>query len=138
MILSSKKGILNLRHLYDGGEGMAEFARILIQLRERANMNQKTLAATLGITPSVVSQYEKGKAMPGYDVMQKIADHFHVSVDYLLGRDKPAMETEQWLNASFDGKLTNRQFLEQCTPLSQEQRKLLCGILQLLKQEEDA
>ena len=117
---------------------MTEFSRILLQLRERTNTNQKNLAAVLGMTPSVVSQYEKGKAMPGYDVMQKIADHFNVSVDFLLGREKPALETERWLDTCYSGNLTNRQFLEQCTTLSQEQRKLLCGILQLLNQEDDA
>lgn len=114
---------------------MAEFSKILIQLRERTNTNQKTLAAVLGITASVVSQYEKGKAMPGYDVMQKIADHFHVSVDYLLGREKSALEVERWLDANYYGKLTHRQLLEQCSSLSPEKKKLLCGFLQLLTQE---
>ncbi len=112
-----------------------EFGEILVQLRERTGINQKKLAAALGITPSVVSQYEKGKAMPGYDVMRKIADHFHVSVDYLLGREKEALETDRWLNADYDGKRTNRQLLTQCTALSAQQRRLLCGFLELLKQE---
>lgn len=117
---------------------MKEFSKILIQLRERANINQKTLAAALGITPSVISQYENGKAMPGYDVIQKIAAHFHVSVDYLLGRDKPALETDRWLDAKYDETLTNRTLLEKCTALSQSQRRLLCGFLQLLEQEDNA
>lgn len=114
---------------------MTEFAKILVKLRERANVNQKTLAARLGITPSVVSQYEKGKAMPGYDVMLNIADYFHVSVDYLLGREEAALETDRWLDSKFDEKLTNRQFLEQCDALPKAHRRLLCGILQLLRQE---
>ena len=76
--------------------------------------------------------------MPGDDVMQKIGDHFNVSGDFLLGREKPALEPERWVDTCYSGNLTNRQFLEQCTTLSQEQRKLLCGILQLLNQEDDA
>lgn len=112
-----------------------EFGEILVQLRERTGINQKNLAAALGITPSVVSQYEKGKAMHGYDVMRKIADHFHVSVDYLLGREKGALETDRWLDASYDGKLTNRQLLKRCTALPAQQRQLLCGFLELLERE---
>ena len=112
---------------------MPEFAEVLLQLRERTNITQKTLAAVLGITPSVISQYEKGKAMPGYDVMQKIADYFHVSVDYLLGREKPALETERRLDALYHGQLSNRALLEKCTALSPEQRRLLCGFLALLE-----
>lgn len=117
---------------------MTEFGRVLFRLRERTNTNQKSLAAVLGITPSVISQYEKGKAMPGYDVMLKIADHFQVSVDYLLGRDETASGTERWLDTKFYRKLTNRQLLEQCGSLSQEQRRLLCGFLDLMMQEDDA
>lgn len=117
---------------------MTEFGRVLFRLRERTNTNQKNLAAVLGITPSVISQYEKGKAMPGYDVMLKIADHFQVSVDYLLGRDKTASGTERWLDAVYYRKLTNRQFLGQCAELSPEQKRLLCGFLDLMTQEDDA
>lgn len=117
---------------------MTEFSEILIRLRERTNTNQKTLAAVLCITPSVVSQYEKGKVMPGYDVMCKIADFFHVSVDYLLGREKTALETDRWLDATYEGNLNNRQFLKKCNELSPQQRKLLCGILQLMAQEDNA
>ena len=112
---------------------MTDFAEILLRLRERTNINQKTLAAVLEIMPSVISQYEKGKAMPGYDVMQKIADQFHVSVDYLLGREKPALETDLWLDAPYYDELSDRQLLEKCTALSPEQRRLLCGFLALLE-----
>lgn len=117
---------------------MTEFPEILIRLRERTNTNQKTLAAALCITPSVVSQYEKGKVMPGYDVMCKIADFFHVSVDYLLGREKAALETDRWLDTTYVKGLSNRQLLEKCCELSPPQRKLLCGFLQLLDQEGNA
>ena len=117
---------------------MAEFARILAQLRERSGMRQKTLANLIGVTPSVVSQYETGKTMPGYDVMLRIADHFHVSVDFLLGRDARALETDRWLNNYYIDNLTNRQLLEQCANLSQSQRKVLCGVLQVLIREDNA
>lgn len=111
---------------------MADFARTLIQLRENHNISQKALSSVLGVTPSVVSQYEHGCAMPGYDVMLRIADHFHVSVDFLLGRDARALETDRWLNATYVDNLTNRQLLAQCAELTHEHRKLLCGFLQIL------
>lgn len=117
---------------------MADFARTLIQLRENHNISQKALSSVLGVTPSVVSQYEHGCAMPGYDVMLRIADHFHVSVDFLLGRDARALETDRWLNKYYINNLTNRQLLEQCGTLSQSQRKVLCGVLQVLIREDNA
>lgn len=117
---------------------MMEFPWILTQLRERTNTKQKTLAKVLGVTPSVVSQYEKGKALPGYDVLQKIADYFDVSVDYLLGREKAVLQTERWLDEKYSGKLTRRQLLELCDALPAEKRRLLHGFLYLLAQEDKA
>lgn len=114
---------------------MAEFSKILKQLRVRNGLSQKQLAAVLNVTPSVVSQYEKGVTMPGYDVMLRIAEQFHVSADYLLGRDPVSLKTENWLSEEFYGKMTNRMLLLKCNSLSARQRKLLLGILLLLEQE---
>ena len=91
---------------------------------------------TGGGSLSYLSQYEKGKALPGYDVMEKIADYFDVSVDYLLGREKTALQTERWLDESYCGKLSRRQLLELCEALPAEKRRLLHGFLYLLGQEE--
>ena len=114
---------------------MAEFSKILKQLRVRNGLSQKQLAAVLNVTPSVVSQYENGTTMPGYDVMLRIAEQFHVSVDYLLGRDPVRLETENWLSEAFYGDITNRMLLTKCNSLAARQRKLLSGILLLLEQE---
>ena len=68
--------------------------------------------------------------------MEKIADYFDVSVDYLLGREKTALQTERWLDESYCGKLSRRQLLELCEALPAEKRRLLHGFLYLLGQEE--
>ncbi|HDE4660510.1 TPA: helix-turn-helix transcriptional regulator [Staphylococcus aureus] len=44
------------------------------------------LERTLGFSNGQIRRWEKTK--PGIDKVQKIADHFDVSVDYLLGREK--------------------------------------------------
>ncbi len=43
------------------------------------------LERTLGFSNGQIRRWEKTK--PGIDKVQKIADHFDVSVDYLLGRE---------------------------------------------------
>lgn len=45
------------------------------------------LASQVGITKSVVSFYELQMRSPSPDVLTKLAQIFHVSVDYLLGLD---------------------------------------------------
>ncbi|HBC4586717.1 TPA: helix-turn-helix transcriptional regulator [Staphylococcus aureus] len=44
------------------------------------------LERILGFSNGQIRRWEKTK--PGIDKVQKIADHFDVSVDYLLGREK--------------------------------------------------
>lgn len=64
----------------------------LKQLRHENNLLQKEVAQKLKITTSAYGFYEQGKRTPDADTLNKIADYFNVSVDYLLGRtnDKTA------------------------------------------------
>lgn len=49
------------------------------------------LASQVGITKSVVSFYELQMRSPSPEVLTKLANIFHVSVDYLLGLDNREM-----------------------------------------------
>ena len=55
-------------------------------LREDRDLKQKELAAYLGIHQTTYSEYELGKLNIPVSVLHKLADFYHVSVDYLLGR----------------------------------------------------
>lgn len=57
----------------------------LRSLRTSKNLTQQKLADILKVTKSAVSAYEVGTRLPSYDVLLKIANIYHVSVDYLLG-----------------------------------------------------
>ncbi len=56
-------------------------------LRKQHGLTMKELGSIVGVAESSISLYENGKRQPDYDTLQKIADYFHVSVDYLLGRE---------------------------------------------------
>lgn len=62
------------------------FGTILKNLRTEKNITQKDLAKYLGVSDRSVGYYETGKRTPPPDIIEKIADYFNVSVDYLLGR----------------------------------------------------
>lgn len=66
------------------------------ELRELRGLQQKDLAIDLGVTQPTISGWESGIKVPSARNTKKIADYFHVSVDYLLGRDEkePAPENE--------------------------------------------
>ena len=63
------------------------FGLKLKTLRKQAGLTQQQLATQLGITKSVVSFYELQARNPSPEVLAKLAQIFHVSVDYLLGLD---------------------------------------------------
>jgi transcriptional regulator with XRE-family HTH domain len=58
----------------------------LKELREKAGYSQYTFAAAFGVAQSTVGNWEAGKREPNFDTTRRIAEFFHVSVDYLLGR----------------------------------------------------
>lgn len=60
----------------------------LKQLRENNGLSQRAFAEIFGIAQSTVGMWESGKREPDFTTVQKIADYFDVSIDYLLGREE--------------------------------------------------
>ena len=60
--------------------------RRIRDLREDADLFQKDLAAYLQCTQVSYSHYELGKRDIPTDVLVKLAQFYHTSTDYLLGR----------------------------------------------------
>lgn len=54
-------------------------------LRKEYNMTQDDLARRLGVGRTSISGYESGNVMPPLDKLNKMAEIFDVSTDYLLG-----------------------------------------------------
>ena len=55
-------------------------------LREDSDLTQKDLSKYLNITQVAYSYYELNKRSIPLDLLSKLADFYHVSVDYLLYR----------------------------------------------------
>lgn len=55
------------------------------ELRIEKNLSQKQLAKKLGISQSVICDYENGKAEPTAPIIIAMAIFFDVTSDYLLG-----------------------------------------------------
>ena len=59
-------------------------------LREDRDMNQTELAKILGMSQTGYSKYETGENDIPVAILEKLADFYQTSVDYLLGRtDEP-------------------------------------------------
>ncbi len=66
---------------------MVDFGNRLKELRLQAGLTQKQLGERINVTKSVISYYELQERYPSPETLIKLADVFHVSVDFLLGRD---------------------------------------------------
>lgn len=58
----------------------------LRDLREDADLTQREVADLLGIQQTVYSRYERGYQTIPLEHLLVLADYYHVSTDYLLGR----------------------------------------------------
>ncbi|MCB0429305.1 MAG: LexA family transcriptional regulator [Flavobacteriales bacterium] len=56
-------------------------------LRNQEGVSQQKLADTLILTRARLAKYEEGKSEPPLDILQRIARHFHVSIDVLISVD---------------------------------------------------
>lgn len=65
---------------------MQKFAQRLKELREYYDMTQTEVAKSLNFSSAAISNYECGVREPGIEELILLADFFHVSLDYLVGR----------------------------------------------------
>lgn len=71
------------------------FGARLRELREDHDLTQKEIAAVISVSPRMISFYESGEHFPRDErILCKLADYFHVSIDYLLGHSDVCTEKE--------------------------------------------
>ena len=61
-----------------------QFGTIVKQLREKRGMDQKELGEIVGVSDKTVSSWEINRTEPKMGIVQKLADYFGVSTDYLI------------------------------------------------------
>ena len=67
----------------------------LKELRTQHNLTQQMMAEYLGVDRTTYVKYETGKSEPTFDTLQRLANYFKVSTDYLLGHDSLPSASKQ-------------------------------------------
>ena len=62
----------------------------LTEQRLLRKLSQKDVAASVGVSVSVISNYERGERTPSVETLMALAGLYRCSVDYLLGLEKAA------------------------------------------------
>ena len=96
----------------------------LKHLRTSRGLNQSEMAEILGISLSSYQKYEreKGCVTPSLDVLTRIADYYHVSVDYLLGRETGEPSPLDELAGQFNMSLLEKKIVENYLALPEKMR----------------
>ncbi len=63
-----------------------DFGQRLKSLREEKKITQDELAIHIGVGRPTIAGYETKGKQPSFEILEKLADFFGVSIDYLLGR----------------------------------------------------
>ena len=70
----------------------------LRKLRKERGLRQIDVANVLGITVSAYGNYELEQRKPNIDILNKLANFFGVTVDYLLGRESVTIQSKFTMN----------------------------------------
>lgn len=113
-----------------------DFAARFAELRADNDVKQKELAQLLNVSVSAVSHYEKGLNTPDLHSLIRLADYFHVSLDYLAGRSayrsSSPVDTEIELP---DGSITFGRVLDLLLSLPKDRRNDIIRHLTALAQK---
>lgn len=71
------------------------FSIRLAFVRGKLGISQKDAATALGVSPALLSHYEKGVREPGYGFLKKASEFYGVSSDYLLGMSEEMIDNNK-------------------------------------------
>ena len=95
------------------------------EYRLRCNLTQKEVANHFQTSPQSYAQWEKGLRKPSAENLQKLADFFNVSTDYLLGKnDFPEPDSDIDLDTAIDNSVAFDG-----TPITDDDREIIKNYL---------
>lgn len=73
---------------------MPHLGELIAELRQDRGLTQKELGDILCVSSGTISNYENGVHLPDVDKVIALANYFHVTTDYLLGRTSSNLPVE--------------------------------------------
>ncbi len=96
-------------------------------LCEQVGKSPTAVALEIGIGRGTVSAWKSEGRTPSGTTLHKVADYFHVSTDYLLGKEKPADADRPNLD---DADIA---FYERYSQLSEDEKEDMRDFLELME-----
>ncbi|TPG74352.1 XRE family transcriptional regulator [Brevibacillus laterosporus] len=84
-------------------------------IKLRGSLTQEEVAEKIGISRARLGHYEIGRSKPDVDTLQLLADYYHCSTDYILGRTEDKRPHNYDFHEDTALSETQKQFLEEVT-----------------------
>lgn len=102
---------------------------MIAELRKDNGLKQKQLAEILNVSPGTVSNYENGAYYPDIEKIIQLADLFHVTTDYLLGRTASNISPDLLNKRIADGKPISK-YVRILQGLPEDRQRAVIAILE--------
>lgn len=119
----------------------------LSRLRIAKKRTHQDLADYLGITRQAYSNYESGKRDVDTSTLNKLADYYDVSIDYLLGRSNNPSRAEESNDPEIaelleelrqkGAELEATALLRTASKMNKEQLKDILKVFEMIEKDED-
>ena len=103
---------------------------IIKELRKNRRLSAQQVADGCEISLGVYKKYESGERGVGVPALQKLADFYGVTTDYLLGRETGEPETIDKLAGEFNMSALEKEILDNYLSLPKDMRGDLMEFLQ--------
>ena len=113
------------------------FGNNLKDLRETWNITQGQLAEYLQVSRPTIAGYETKSRQPDFEKLEKIANYFHVSIDYLISGSEAA-NIDIHLKKEPNEKSLDRDVIMAYRKLSLESKQDVLKYIELLQLRDDA
>ena len=114
---------------------MNDFALNFKYLRKEKKYTQEKMAVVLDVSKSTIAMWETGKRMPGYEMLESIADFFNVDMSYLLGKQDVkkiiSIENDYLYNSS----CIPNEIIEELSKLDERKQVLVLAYLKAINGE---
>lgn len=108
-----------------------KFSEVFNKLCEENKISYAKIAEMLGYSSQAVSKWGRGEAEPNIETLNKLAEYFDVSIDFLLGKTYVRK-----IENPYDDELEKVLF-SKAKDLSDEDKKAVLGIINALKKDVD-
>jgi transcriptional regulator with XRE-family HTH domain len=100
------------------------FSQRIKALRLNKKMTQQDIALLLGITRQAYAKYENDQSEPDNHTLKTLADYYHVSIDYLLGRTDDSEENPKGEMYFFDKDKWTPEEIEEARAFIEARRQM--------------